>query len=318
MKKSILNLVFFFVLMAIFSANLTSCSSKEEKFKEITSSENLSMSDLKTASKSEEPSSAGSIDKAKSTEQSNSEEKIENKDYSGSNKISSAVEKAPQKIIKTADISFEVKNYKDTRTAVMNLTKNLGGYIGNENQMNNNYQIENSMTIRVKSENFDKLVDGILSQAVKIDNKTINAEDVTSEFVDAEARLKSKKEAEEQFAQILKKANSINDILAVQEQLRAIREEIESYQGKLKYLNDKVNYCTINIKFYEKADYIPTPETGFFYRVSKAFVTGWQGVVAFFIGLIYLWPLILISFLTLYFIMKLAKRRKAKKLEKKQ
>lgn len=314
MKKSILNLVLFFVLMAIFSANLTSCSSKEDKSKEIPSTDNLSISDVK----SEEPSSSGSLDKAKSSEQSISEEKMENKDYLSSNKISSAVEKSPQKIIKTADISFEVKNYKDTRTAVMNLTKNLGGYIGNENQINNNYQIENSMTIRVKSENFDKLVDGILAQAVKIDNKTINAEDVTSEFVDAEARLKSKKEAEEQFAQILKKANSINDILAVQEQLRAIREEIESYQGKLKYLNDKVNYCTINIKFYEKADYIPTPETGFFYRVSKAFVTGWQGVVAFFIGLIYLWPLILISFLTLYFIMKLAKRRKAKKLEKKQ
>ena len=317
MKKSILSLALFFVFMAIFSANLTSCSSKEEKFKEITSLENLSMSDLKTTSKSEEPSSGGSLDKAKSSEQSIDEEFNGNKDYDNK-KASSAVEKSPQKIIKTADISFEVKNYKDTRTAVMSLTKNLGGYIGNENQINNNYQIENSMTIRVKSENFDKLVDGILAQAVKIDNKTINAEDVTSEFVDAEARLKSKKEAEEQFAQILKKANSINDILAVQEQLRAIREEIESYQGKLKYLNDKVNYCTINIKFYEKADYIPTPETGLFYRVSKAFVTGWQGVVAFFIGLIYLWPLILISFLTLYFIMKLAKRRKAKKLEKKQ
>jgi Flp pilus assembly protein TadB len=173
------------------------------------------------------------------------------------------------------------------------------------------------MVIRVKSESFDKLLHGILEQAVRIDNKTINAEDVTSEFVDAEARLKSKKEAEEQFALILKKANTINDILAVQEQLRAIREEIESYQGKLKYLNDKVNYCTVNIKFYEKSNYIPSSESGFFYRVSKAFATGWQGVVAFFIGLIYLWPLLLIALLTLYFIRRMVRSRKARKLEKK-
>jgi hypothetical protein len=315
MKKSILNFGLIIAFIAIFSNGLTSCSSKD-KSRETTLENLMSQKDTPTSNE-EMQRSPGNIDKAKSSDEPSLEKEKENKEYSNG-RVSSAVEKEPQKIIKTADISFEVKNYKETRTSVMSLTKSLGGYIGNENQINNNYQIENSMTIRVKSENFDKLIDGILAQSVKIDNKTINAEDVTSEFVDAEARLKSKKEAEEQFAQILKKANTINDILAVQEQLRAIREEIESYQGKLKYLNDKVNYCTVNIKFYERADYIPTPETGFFYRVSKAFVTGWQGVVAFFIGLIYLWPFLLITLLTLYFIRRMIKKSRAKKLEKKQ
>ena len=316
MKKSILSFGLIIAFIAIFSNGLTSCSSKDKSRE--TTLENLMSQKDAPRSNEEMQRSLGNMDQAKSSnEPSNSEQVGGNRDYS-EKKVSSAVEKEPQKIIKTADISFEVKNYKETRTAVINLSKSLGGYIGNENQINNNYQIENSMTIRVKSENFDKLIDGILVQSVKIDNKTINAEDVTSEFVDAEARLKSKKEAEEQFAQILKKANTINDILAVQEQLRAIREEIESYQGKLKYLNDKVNYCTVNIKFYERADYIPTPETGFFYRVSKAFVTGWQGVVAFFIGLIYLWPFLLITLLTLYFIRRMIKKSRARKLEKKQ
>jgi len=93
---------------------------------------------------------------------------------------------------------------------------------------------------------------------------------------------------------ILKRANTIKDILAVENQLRIIREEIEATEGRLRYLDNRTSYSTINLTFYERTGRIIRSRTGFFSKLSKAFRMGWQGLLMFIVGLGYIWPILLV------------------------
>jgi hypothetical protein len=256
-------------------------------------------------------------------------EKTTTKDYEGDrNKNAYATDKKgidtppvdndqiPQKVIKTSDLSFKVEKYDVSRTKILSIIKQRHAYVSSENQTGDDYRTTNVMVIRVGSADFDVLIDDLLKEAVFVDYKKINAEDVTEEYVDITARLKSKKDALAQYELILKKAYSITDILEVQQYIRTLQEEIESIEGRLKYLNNKVELSTINLTFYEQGKLMPMQSDSFGYKVRQAISYGWQGLVTFFIGMIYLWPLWLIIIVTLYLIryfVKKARRKRAKK-----
>lgn len=242
----------------------------------------------------------------------------DNKTYTGTTADNQTIkEKVPNKVIKTADIKFQVDRFEKSRKVIIEKIKKFGAYVSAEDQSNNDYNITNTMTIRVDAALFDSLVDDLTLEASYVEYKKINAQDITEEYIDAQARLKSKKEVEAQYQEILKKANTIYDILQVQQHLRAIREEIESYEGKLKYYDNKVSLSTIYLTFFEKKDnIISEPGRSFGGRLSNAFESGWSGILTAFVGFIYLWPLwffLGISAFIIILIIKKIKRKNTKK-----
>jgi hypothetical protein len=228
------------------------------------------------------------------------------------------VDKVESKIIKSAEISMRVKDFKKSRAQILALANASGAYIAAENQANTSSSINDDIEIRLKPAGFDSLIERILEESIYTDYSKITADDVTEEYVDAEARLKSKQDVQTQYKEILKKANSISEIMSVQEKINKIQEEIDAYQAKLKFMDDKVDYSTIKIHFYETLDEIATPETGFWYRTGRAFNTGWNGLQMFFIGIIYLWPLWLITLIALYLVFWFIKRNRKRRALKKQ
>jgi hypothetical protein len=223
---------------------------------------------------------------------------------------SMADKKTPSKIIKTAEVSMQVKNVKSTRKSILEIIKKCEAYVSSENQANSTGSIEDDMVIRIKPEGFDDIIDRFLEQSIYTDYRKITAEDVTTYYIDTEARLKSKKEVETQYSDILKKATTIADIMEVEEKLRVIREEIEATEGRLKYLNDQVSYSTVDLHFYEKLEYqaAPAPGSGFFYQTGKAFKGGWQSMLTFFLAVIYLWPVWLILAVTIFLMVRMVKK----------
>lgn len=226
-----------------------------------------------------------------------------------------ADEKIPTKVIKTADVSYQVETFNSSRKAILSIVNRYKGVVSSENQTNDGYRLSNTMTIRIDAASFDSLVEALMVEAIYVEHKTINAQDVTEEFVDLTARMKSKKEVEAQYSEILKKARTINEILEVTEYLRAIREEIESVEGRLKYINDRVSYSAITLTYYEQLDVVSQqPDRTFGSRMGEAFSWGWNGLVNFFLGIIYLWPLWLLMGATawlVYFLIKRGARRRA-------
>ncbi len=195
-------------------------------------------------------------------------------------------------IIKTANINLQVKEFKEGTDKITQIAKANGGYISSSNEQNSGFSIQGEIVIRILSKNFDKTVKELLAIAVYVVSKSENAKNVTEEFVDILTRLRTKKQVEKRYLEILGQAKSIKDILEVEEQLRIIREEIEAKEGRLKYLKDQVRFSTINLSYYQKNDkYQEAPEPSFFSKIGDAFIEGWQGLLVFFVGLAYLWPL---------------------------
>ncbi|MBL0329058.1 MAG: DUF4349 domain-containing protein [Bacteroidetes bacterium] len=223
--------------------------------------------------------------------------------------VASAPIKMAEKIKKTADVDISVEDYKVARAAIDKIVKTGNGYISGENEQNSTYSISNAMTIRVANKDFDAMVSNLAGVASHVNSKNVYMEDVTAEFVDITARLKTKKEVEKRYLELLQKAVKVTDILEVEEHLRGIREEIEAKEGQLKLLNDQVAFSTINLNFTQSFEYTPQDEPGFFGRMGKAFGNGWKGFLSFVIGLVYVWPLWLILGLTTYFVVKFIKKK---------
>jgi Domain of unknown function (DUF4349) len=221
--------------------------------------------------------------------------------------------KVPTKIRKTAYLNVSVDDYKKARTEIEQIIKLGNGYIGNENEQNTTYSITNEMMIRVVNKDFDAMVAKLLTVATNVNSKSVTAEDVTAEFVDIQLRLKSKKEIEKRYLDILQKASKVTDILEIEQKLGEIREEIEAKEGELKLLANQVDYSTIHFSFQQAFEYTPTDKPGFWGRVGGAFGNGWNGFLSFVIGLIYAWPLWIILGLSIYFIIRFIKRRLKKK-----
>lgn len=213
-----------------------------------------------------------------------------------------------RKLIKTGDISFETDDLTETRNHIEQAVKKYNGYISADNEYKSSQNITSNLTVRIPSENFDPFLNEISSKVERFDNKNISVNEVTEQFLDVQARLKVKKELEERYSEILKKANSVKEILEVERELTNVRSEIESIEGRLKYLQNQVSFSTLTIRFY-KEEVSKVYSKSFGRRVVDAFSNGVDNIKWFFIGLINIWPFILLIILLILFIKKRIKRK---------
>jgi hypothetical protein len=148
-------------------------------------------------------------------------------------------------IVKTGEITVEVDNVAETTGAVRALAVQLDGYISNSTQ--GDAQEAATLTLRIPADRFDEAVQGIHDLGGDVKFEATSEDDITSTVVDTEARLSNLKAAEEQYRALLDKAEKIEDILAIQNQLFQVRGEIESMEAQLEYLNDQANMATLTV-----------------------------------------------------------------------
>lgn len=194
-----------------------------------------------------------------------------------------------RKLIKTGNIDIEVSNVTDTKNQITALVKEAGGYISSDNQNNYSGAPRYEQVVRLPSDKLDDFVLKIEGLAKKVDNKTISTQDVTEEFIDVETRLATKKELEARYRDLLKQAKSVKDIIEVEAQLNNVRSEIESMEGRLKYLNSQVSYSTLTVTYYQTV----SGNYGFGYRFLNSFGAGWIALLDFIIGIFAAWPFII-------------------------
>ena len=219
-----------------------------------------------------------------------------------------------KKIIKDASIGVEVEDFEEYTNYLDSLIKKLKGYISSDNLIKNEYYIRSDITIRIPSGNFEQFIDGLEYGTESLQYKNISARDVTEEFIDIEARLKTKKEVEKRYIQLLSKAINIKEILEVEEKLRVIREEIESVEGRLKYLKSQVSFSTINLSITQNFEYRyqPKKSKNFFQRLVKSLDKGWKGLIVFILFLFRIWPFLLIVAAIIYYIRYIKRKKKSK------
>jgi hypothetical protein len=239
------------------------------------------------------------------------EKDVSEMDVITSNNAPQEQAKVAEKIKKTANLSIVVDDYKKVRVAIEQLLKADNAYIGNENEQNSAYSIYNTLLIRVSNKNFESLINKLIPLG-RVTSKTISAEDVTAQFIDIQSRIKSKKEIEKRYLDILSKASKVSDVLEIEQKLGEIREQIEAKEGELKYLSDQVDYSSINLTVQQDFEYTPSDKPGFWGRLVNAFINGWHGFLSVLVGFMYAWPLWLILGGGTYLLYRFIKRKTKK------
>ncbi|MFK7786436.1 MAG: DUF4349 domain-containing protein [Crocinitomicaceae bacterium] len=208
-----------------------------------------------------------------------------------------------RKLIWTADLEFQVKNVEKSTEEINKLSEKYDAFVSDMRMSNDSYRITNTITVRVPNAQFQKFVSAIKGQSVFMNRSDISSQDVTEEFVDIQARLKTKREVRDRYIQVLKtKTGTVKDIIEAEEAIRVITEEIEAKEGRLRYLNDRVDLSTVTLMMYEQVQYTESPERfekTYSDDASESFGTGWQAVKFISLGFISIWPLLLIGLITL-------------------
>lgn len=220
-----------------------------------------------------------------------------------------------KKIIKNASVNIEIKDYKRFYSFYKEKIKELGGYVAQEEQNQSEYKIESTVILKVPVDQFDNAVTSITGETEKINELKISSQDVSSEYIDTRSRIEAKKQFRNRYMDLLKQAKNMEEILSVQSEINNIQEEIESATGRLNYLGQSSAFSTINLTYYQVLDPSVKENTSpsFGSKITEAFKTGLGWISELFIGMVSIWPLLLVSFILLiiYKKIKLVKAKQA-------
>jgi hypothetical protein len=211
-----------------------------------------------------------------------------------------------KKIIKTGDIVFRTSSIAQTRAHIDKTIRQYSGYISSEDENTYTDRVQQHMVIRVPARHFDPFIADITKGVKKFDKKHVEARDVTEEFMDITIRLKIKKETENRYRQLLARASTVKDILAIENQIGKIRAEIESIEGRLKYLENRIGFSTLSITFYEMV----SAPVGFTFKFKSGIKNGWNNFIWFLVGIVNIWPFLLLGIIGIIAIKVYRKRKK--------
>jgi len=152
---------------------------------------------------------------------------------------------ADRSIIKTGEITVEVDNVGETTGAVRALALELDGYISSSFQ--GEFEESATLTMRIPADRFDEAIAAIHDLGGDVKAEATREEDVTAAVVDIEARLTNLRAAEVEYRELMDRAERVEDILAIQNQLFQVRGEIEAMQAQLEYYNDQADMATLTV-----------------------------------------------------------------------
>lgn len=200
-----------------------------------------------------------------------------------------------KKIIKNGEIEIQVGDIKKAHQQVNEIVKNNNAYIQTERFNNTDIDEKQFFTIRVPHKNFDALINSFSNGVGSVLSKNIASDDVTEEYTDVSIKLENKKIYLEKYRDMLRSAKTTKDMLEIQENIRELEDEIDVSEGRLRFIDDRVNYSTLELMLYkEKVRSSATSKIGFGSRFGDSITEGWNSFIAFFLGIISFWPFLLL------------------------
>lgn len=200
-----------------------------------------------------------------------------------------------KKIIKNGEMTVQVGDITKSQSQIQSIVKKNQAYIQKETFRNSDMRDEMEFTIRVPHQQFESLINSFSDGFGTVTAKNIYSDDVTEDYVDISIKLENKKIYLEKYRDMLKSAKSTSDMLEIQENIRTLEDEIDVSEGRLKFIDDRVKYSTLNLTlFKEKVRSSTTSKVGFGSRFADSLTEGWNGLVALLLGVISLWPLLIL------------------------
>jgi len=201
---------------------------------------------------------------------------------------------AGRKIIYTADVSLVVQELEPLEKALASLVRSSRGFVAGHNISGSSTEPREAVwRIRIPVGRFDGFLEAV-KQLGELQSIDLSSEDVTDQYIDLDARIRTKKRQEERLLVHLDRSTTrLQDILTVEGELTRVRGEIELAEGSLRQLKDQTDYTTVTLTAREVAAYKPPRRTTFGDRIVRQLSTSGsavlslgEGVVLFGVGLL--------------------------------
>lgn len=157
-------------------------------------------------------------------------------------------------VIKNANLSIVVVDPPSSLDMISKMAEEMGGFVVNANLYTSRTESgaevpRGSVTIRVPAERLDEALDRIEAESDREPlNKTINSQDVTSDYTDLQSRLRNLENAEAQLTEIMGSATKTEDVLSVYNRLVEVREQIEVIKGQIQYYEQSAALSAISVE----------------------------------------------------------------------
>lgn len=224
---------------------------------------------------------------------------------------------AERKIIRDATLTLEVDEPVKAAERVTSIADSRGGFVVTSESRHvsggrkgKTYEVF-TVQMRVPAAQFDAALKDIRATAGEVTSEKVSGKDVTEEYIDLEARLRTQRALEAQLLDIMKTAREVSDAISVQRELTNVRTEIERVEGRRRFLENQSSLSTINVTLQPPAPLVAT--TGFFHSVAEALGDGVDiaaNITLFLIrALLALLPVFLFIVLPAYFVLRYLLRR---------
>lgn len=200
-----------------------------------------------------------------------------------------------RKVIHQAQLELKVKNLEKAQMKIENKAAEYGGYVVESNVYREDEElVEGTITVRVPEAHFQDFLTDSEGEASKVVRRNVTGQDVTEQYVDLKARLKSKRAVEERLLAFMKDAEKTEDLLKISSDLAVVQEEIEQLTGQMKYLENQTSYSTVTITLSQDRIVVPgidNKELNTWERTKKQLATSanlllkaGSGIIVFIIG----------------------------------
>ncbi len=224
-----------------------------------------------------------------------------------------------RKIIRNAEITIETDSPNEGQRKIAAIAEKHGGFVVISESRQNDARSQTApasvvnVIVRVPAQKFSSAIEEVRGVGGRILHEKISGQDVTEEYIDLEARIRTKRALEAQFLEIMKQARKVSDALEVQTQLADVRAEIERLEGRRRFLENQSALSTINITLHTPAPVVAATTRGFFHDLKAAFGDGVDtgaeiilGVIRFVIVMI---PVALFILLPVWLVFRWLRRR---------
>ena len=160
-----------------------------------------------------------------------------------------ALQTAQRQVISSATVSIKVNVVEDAVPRIRAIAEGMGGFVEQLSSSGAAGRQQASMTIRVPQEQFFTALERIEALG-EVQSKNLGTEDVSEQFIDLEARLKSSLREEESLLSLLGRSGTVSEVLAIERELARVRSEIERWQGQLNFLERRVALATIIVSLF--------------------------------------------------------------------
>ncbi|MBO6092825.1 MAG: DUF4349 domain-containing protein [Oscillospiraceae bacterium] len=207
----------------------------------------------------------------------------------------------PEKIIYSGDATVETTEFDATVSALEAMIDSYGGWVETSSVNGAKYSSISrgsktnrsaSYTVRVPNEKFNGMMSE-LSSLGNIPYSHIYTENVTAQYYDTQARLQTYQAQEKRLMELLDKAETVSDVIEIENELTEVRYRIESLQTSLRGWDRRVSWSTIYLTINEVSEYTPTKTKTYGEKISEAFQYGIENLGEVFVGFVEALPVLL-------------------------